>query len=82
MRTPSPNWSLTDAGVGAQHHEIGRPNRSAPIETKPPSPCSIRDAITLPMRKRLGDGRYRKTWEKMIEPAYEFHPELDVQTAG
>lgn len=34
------------------------------------------------MRKRLGDGRYRKTWEKMIEPAYEFHPEPDVQTAG
>lgn len=34
------------------------------------------------MRKRLGDGRYRKTWEEMIEPAYEFHPEPDVQTVG
>lgn len=28
------------------------------------------------MRERLEDGRHRKTWEKMMEPAYEFHPEL------
>ncbi len=34
------------------------------------------------MREQLEDGRYRKTWKKMVEPDYEFHPELDVQTAG
>lgn len=34
------------------------------------------------MRERLGDGRYRKTWEKMMGTEREFHPELDVQTAG
>ena len=35
-----------------------------------------------PMREQLEDGRYRKTWKKMMEPDYEFHPELDAQTAG
>ena len=34
------------------------------------------------MRERLEDGRYRKTWKKMMEPEYEFHLEPDVQTAG
>ena len=34
------------------------------------------------MRERLEDGCYRKTWEKMMEPAHEFHPELNVHTAG
>lgn len=34
------------------------------------------------MRGQLEDGRYRKTWKKMMEPDYEFHPELDAQTAG
>lgn len=28
------------------------------------------------MRERLEDGCNRKTWEKMMEPAYEFHPGL------
>ena len=35
-----------------------------------------------PMREQLEDGRYRKTWKKMVEPDYEFHPELDAQTPG
>lgn len=34
------------------------------------------------MREQLEDGRCRKTWKKMVEPDYEFHPELDVRTAG
>ena len=37
---------------------------------------------TSPMREQLEDGRYRKTWKKMMEPEYEFHPELDAQTPG
>ena len=37
---------------------------------------------TSPMRGQLGEGRYRKTWEKMMGPAHEFRPEPDVQTAG
>lgn len=37
---------------------------------------------TSPMRKQLEDGRYRKTWKKMMEPDYEFHPELNAQMAG
>lgn len=35
-----------------------------------------------PMRGQPEDGRYRKTWKKMMEPDYEFRPELDEQTAG
>lgn len=34
---------------------------------------------TSPMRGQLGEGRYRKTWEKMMGPAHEFRPEPDVQ---
>lgn len=34
------------------------------------------------MREQLEDGRYRKSWKKMMEPDYEFHPELDAQTPG
>lgn len=41
----------------------------------------IGDGASL-MREQLEDGRYRKTWKKMMEPEYEFHPEPDVQTAG
>ena len=43
----------------------------------------MRDGNRTPlMREQLEDGRYRKTWKKMMEPEYEFHPEPDVQTAG
>lgn len=35
-----------------------------------------------PMRGQPEDGCYRKTWKKMMEPDYEFRPELDEQTAG
>lgn len=34
------------------------------------------------MREQLDDGRYEKIRKKMMGPEYEFHPELDVQTAG
>lgn len=34
------------------------------------------------MREQLDDGRYEKIRKKMMEPEYEFHLELDVQTAG
>lgn len=34
------------------------------------------------MREQLDDGRHEKIRKKMMEPEYEFHPELDVQTAG
>lgn len=37
---------------------------------------------TSPMRGQPEDGCYRKTWKKMMEPDYEFRPELDEQTAG
>lgn len=34
------------------------------------------------MREQLDDGRYEKIRKKMMEPDYEFRPELDEQTAG
>lgn len=44
---------------------------------------AARDGNRTPLtRGQPEDGRYRKTWKKMMEPEYEFHPEPDVQTAG
>lgn len=47
----------------------------------PHEAAHVGDGTSL-MRGQLGEGRYRKTWEKMMGPAHEFRPEPDVQTAG
>lgn len=47
----------------------------------PHEAAHVGDGTSL-MRGRLGEGRNRKTWEKMMGPAHEFRPEPDVQTAG
>lgn len=63
---------------------LGEGNRPKVVAGEALKRPAVGDSLRsqTPMREQLEDGRYRKTWKKMVEPDYEFHPELDVQTAG